>query len=372
MLGLLGPCTAHAVASWTNAAPLTSSVAVSQLPYWLAADDARALKNIGDAPVDVALFRVAFNGQKAELVAMAAGPQQSSLLRLAALSGSQIAVLYPDIGEPYRSVFTKIIEGIEDKARVRVASYAVGNKLNTQELAGELKRQNVRAVIALGRNGLRAANALEGSNLSIVAGGVLAVPESEARGVAVHSLAPDPELMFARLKLLVPQARRVYVVCDPRQNAWLMQLARTAAKAQGLELQVREATDLKTAMQHYQSIFSSSDARHDTVWLPQDSTTVEESAVLPLVLQEAWNRNIAVFSSSLSHVKRGVLFSLYPDNMGLGRNLAQVALANADGASGLVPLKDVLVAVNLRTASHLGLNLGNKPQQNFDLVFPEP
>ena len=125
-------------------------------------------------------------------------------------------------------------------------------------------------------------------------------------------------------------------------------------------------------MQHYQSIFSSSDARHDTVWLPQDSTTVEESAVLPLVLQEAWNRNMAVFSSSLSHVKRGVLFSLYPDNMGLGRNLAQVALSNADGASGLVPLKDVLVAVNLRTASHLGLNLGNKPQQNFDLVFPEP
>ena len=185
-------------------------------------------------PTEVALFRVALNGQKAELVAMAAGPQQSSLLRLAALSGSQIAVLYPDIGEPYRSVFTKIIEGIEDKARVRVASYAVGNKLNTQELAGELKRQNVRAVIALGRNGLRAANALEGSNLSIVAGGVLAVPESEARGVAVHSLAPDPELMFARLKLLVPQARRVYVVCDPRQNAWLMQLARTAGQGTGL------------------------------------------------------------------------------------------------------------------------------------------
>lgn len=29
-----------------------------------------------------------------------------------------IAVIYPDIGEPYRSVFTQIIDGIEDKAKV--------------------------------------------------------------------------------------------------------------------------------------------------------------------------------------------------------------------------------------------------------------
>lgn len=313
------------------------------------------------------------NADTGHLLAQPYGGGFIKVAAASALSGANIAVLYPDIGEPYRSVFSKIIEGIEDKAKVRVASYAIGSNQNIAELSGELKRQNVRVVIALGKNGLKAATALDRSAINIVAGGVLAVPESEARGIAVHSLAPDPELLFAKLKYLVPQAKRVHVVYDPHQNAWLISLARAAARAQGLELQVHEAPDLKTAMQQYQAFFSSADA-HDALWLPQDSTTVEESAVLPLVLQEAWNRNVTVFSSSLAHVKRGILFSLYPNNLELGRDLANSALgqlASSDAAPGVLPLKDVLLAVNVRTASHLGLNINNK-QQNFDLVFPEP
>ncbi|QDQ25257.1 hypothetical protein FNU76_02195 [Chitinimonas arctica] len=324
---------------------------------------------------DVALYRLKSSARQEQAMMLAASTG-GGFLKVAAYSAGNIAVLYPDIGEPYRSVFSKIIEGIEDKTKVRVASFAIGSNLNQQELNGELKRQNVRVVIALGRNGLRAAAALDRATVNIVAGGVLAVPENEARGISVHSLAPDPELLFIRLKLLSPQAKRVFVVYDPRNNGWLIQLARQAAKAQGLELQVREAGDLKTAMQHYQAILSASDAHTDALWLPQDGTTVEESAVLPLVLQGAWNRNLVVFSSSLGHVKRGILFSLYPDNLGLGRQLAHFALGqlagNAEAAEATRPLKEVLLAVNLRTASHLGLNLSNKQQQSFDLIFPEP
>jgi putative ABC transport system substrate-binding protein len=37
--------------------------------------------------------------------------------------------------------------------------------------------------------------------------------------------------------------------------------------------------------------------------------------------------------------------------------------------SGMLPLREVLMAINLRTAKHLGLNAGRA--QNFDMVFPE-
>jgi putative ABC transport system substrate-binding protein len=111
------------------------------------------------------------------------------------------------------------------------------------------------------------------------------------------------------------------------------------------------------------------------LWLPQDSVTVEESSVLPLVLQEAWKRSLVVFSSSVSHVKRGALFSLYPNNIELGRNLADTALgrASSGGAAvrAIMPLREVLVAVNVRTAGHLGLGIGTRQQQAFDMVFPE-
>ena len=289
----------------------------------------------------------------------------------AAEPARSIAVIYPDIGEPFRGVFAKIIEGIEDQAHGRVASFAVGGSVNLQELASELRRQDIRVVIALGRNGLKAASALE-REMPIVAGGVLSVPETEARGLTVHSLAPDPAMLFAQLKSLMPGARRVLVAHDPRQNAWLIRRARDAARNYGIEIVAQEAEDLKMAVRFYQDSFATADPRRDVLWLPQDSTTVDESTVLPLVLQESWNRNIAVFSSSAAHVKRGVLFALHPNNFELGRSLAASAfgaLGSNAPARGVLPLKDVLVAVNVRTANHLGIQLGAR---RFDLVFPEP
>ena len=91
------------------------------------------------------------------------------------------------------------------------------------------------------------------------------------------------------------------------------------------------------------------------------------------MLQESWNQGIAVFSSNSTHVRRGVLFSLYPDNVALGKSLAGLAqgiLISGDyGKRGVMPLRDVQSAVNLRTAKHLGLKPSR--QQGFDTTFPE-
>ena len=96
---------------------------------------------------------------------------------------------------------------------------------------------------------------------------------------------------------------------------------------------------------------------------------------MPLVLKESWNRGVPVFSSSFLHVKKGALFALYPNNLELGRNLAVSALSVLAGESrkrGVSPLREVHTAVNLRTASHIGLNIGYQQQRSFDFVFPEP
>lgn len=293
----------------------------------------------------------------------------------AAAEGNErsIAVVYPEIGEPYRSVFSSIIDGIQEQSKGRAAAFAVGPGANPQDVASELQRRGFQSVVALGRNGLRVASTL-GRSVGVIVGGVLSVPEPDARDYSVHSLAPDPALLFARLKALDPAAKRVIVVYDPRQNEWLIRLARTAAKAQGLELQTFEAADLKSAVRTYQDVLSAADPKTDVVWLPQDTTTVDESVVVPLVLEQAWSRGLVVFSSNVSHVKRGVLFSLYPDNQELGRALASEALGAAASASaphGLVPLTEVGLAVNTRTANHLGLNLDAR-RLRVGMVFPEP
>jgi putative tryptophan/tyrosine transport system substrate-binding protein len=290
------------------------------------------------------------------------------------LHAGTIAVVYPDIGEPYRSIFGKIIEGIEDGSKVAVHTYAIVPDADPGDLSTQLKRNGTRVVIALGRQGLKVASTLD-HDIPVVVGGVLTVPDNGSRNLISISLTPDPALLFARLKSMLGGVKRVIVIYDPRYNDWLIKLAREAARAQGLELVAYEARDLASAARLYQSAFATSDGRRDAIWLPQDATTVDEATILPLVLKESWNRGVPVFSSSFLHVKKGALFALYPDNAGLGHTLAATAQAVMSGdfhKHGMLPLRDVYTAVNLRTASHIGLNIGYQQQRDFDFIFPEP
>lgn len=301
----------------------------------------------------------------------------ASLLGFSMVAASQsprgIAVVYPDVEEPYRRVFAKMLEGIEAQAKGPVTSLAIGSSQNPQEVANELRRQDVKVLIALGRNGVKVASSLE-RNVVVLIGGVVSVPEAGTRNFVVSSLAPDPALLFSRLQGFTQALRRVFVVYDPAQNDWLVRLARQAAAARGIELVAYEAADLKAAMVHYQTIVAAMAPGRDALWLPMDTTTVQEATVLPLVLQEAWNRNLTVFSSNVAHVRRGALFALYPDNLEVGRSLADSALGYLSTGNpatpGMAPLKTALLAVNVRTAAHLGIDVA-RHQATFDLVFPE-
>jgi len=118
-----------------------------------------------------------------------------------------IAVLYPDIGEPYRKVFTEIIDGIERQTRLPVRGYPVADRADPAELQAALKRNGSKVIIALGRQGVKAAAAMTGT--PVIVGGVSSVPEADKwNGI---SLTPDPTLLFARLRSLLPAVRRVIV-----------------------------------------------------------------------------------------------------------------------------------------------------------------
>lgn len=300
------------------------------------------------------------------------GPEAEASARLAAREGG-IAVLYPDLGEPYRRVFSAIIDGVEEQADVPVRRYPLWPESDVAGLQARLQRSRTRVVIALGRQGVKAVASLD-HDLPVVLGGVVSMPDAESRRYSGISLTPDPAVLFSHLKGLLPGVRRVVVVYNPQHNEWLLALARAAARAQGLELVSHEARDTATAARLYQTLIAAADS-HDAIWLPQDPTTVDEGTLLPLVLSDAWQHKVPVFSSSFLHVKKGALFALYPDNRQLGRALAQTAsriLAGQPVAQGMVPLQAVFTAINVRTASHLGLNLDYQQQRRFDFVFPEP
>lgn len=343
----------------------------------LAAAAPRALAHGADAaPATAGLFERYDSDGQYDMTPITLSQLEDQLRRpeLQASAGKgAIAVLYPNVSEPFRGAFIGMIQGIEERTRLRVRSYAVDARIDAADLNAQLKRSGTRVVIALGRQGLNVAAALD-RDIVVLVGGALLLSDAEIVNLNGISLTPDPALLFTRLRTLLPEIRRVLVVYDPRKTEWLLRIAREAAREQGLELVSHEARDLAQAAQVYTAQFAAADSRRDAVWLPHDTTTVEEGTLLPLILKQAWNSGVPIFSSNVLHVKKGALFAMSPNNVELGRSLASSAEGAIAGElkKGVQPLRELYTAINLRTASHMGLTIGHQQQRTFDLIYPEP
>jgi putative ABC transport system substrate-binding protein len=239
-----------------------------------------------------------------------------------------------------------------------------------------IAKHHIKTLVSLGSQGLETCATLPG-NVRLLAGALLTPPDN-AVGCVIHggiALAPSPDKLFARLKELKPDITQVSVVYNAGLNDWLIQYARLAAERNRLQLNAIAVDDLSQAAQVYKDLMSRGIGPKHAVWLPQDPFTVDQNTVLPVLLKASWDMGFVVFSSNPAHVSRGVLFALYPDYNKMGRSLGKQALqVHANGESGnklILPLEDVLIAVNLRTAEHLKLVFSQKEKVAFDLVFPE-
>lgn len=284
-----------------------------------------------------------------------------------------VAVIYPEVREPYNAVFMEIIRGIEAELKQSVKPYVIDDAEGAAALAERMKEDGIDAVVSLGQAGLSAAKPLS-EKFPVVIGAVFVSASQDTKGLSGISLVPDPYVLFDRLKELVPEAKEITVIFDPSQKSWEIARAKDAANTRGLALKALPAEDARQSALLFRDILVQARGDSIAIWLPQSNAAVDEQSMLPLVLKEAWDRSFVVFSSNLDHVRKGALFSLYPDNFRMGRSLATMALGrlhSAEQQQGIQPLRDLLIAVNLRTAEHLGLNLASNAKRRFDLTFPQ-
>ncbi len=287
------------------------------------------------------------------------------------------AVLYPEIREPFRSVFTTIADGVSETLDGRVVIRPVQNDESTDGVANWLRDHGVTTTVALGSRSQALSDELSTAT-PVVIGAVHM--SGELLGDTYHGIAlnPNPAALFRRLKSLVPGINRIHIVYQREREQWMIDSAVAPARELGITLNPIPVDKLQDAANSYLAVLRNQNSDTEALWLSQNSAILDEQAVLPIILKEAWDRKLIVFSSNPSHVRRGVLFALYPDNHGMGRSLGAMALKLHDhhvqGTSlkpgGLRPLDDLLTAFNVRTAGRLGVRYSRDDLSHFDLIFP--
>ena len=277
-------------------------------------------------------------------------------------SGPKLGVFYPEYPEPYNVIFERIIKGIESQAGKLVRFPIKDNVLqramhNNYELDG---------IIALGEESAHIAE--QNTALPIVVGAVPMVPKPFS-GVG---LSPSPKELFKIVNEVLPEIKKIHIVYSEKYCKKLVKIAYRDLKGSNLILESHQADTKTEALLIYRTLSKSINPETDLIWLPLDLITVDETAVLPMLLQLSWERSLKILSSKPAHSRSGTLISAYPDNFGLGQQLVDVFNRHIESPSEriTVPSSKLSLAVNTRTADHLGVDFSRKQLEDFELVYP--
>ncbi|GLX80309.1 hypothetical protein tinsulaeT_36490 [Thalassotalea insulae] len=276
----------------------------------------------------------------------------------------QLTVVYPEVKAPYDAIFEQIIQGVSNEFGDDIIHLKLPNQFDVAQIAQQITTQKV---IALGKRGLRVARKIYQEKQVVV--GALPIRPSDISGV---SLMTAPDLLFDALKELAPQVTTINVFYTAA-STWIIDIAQQEAHSRGLTVNAQKVDDLRTAVTAYNKLFEQGELKNTAIWLPIDPITANEKIIVPVILEKAWENKMPVFSAKPSHAKRGALFSAIPNNEFLGGQLVRLlnTLSHSPNQSTVSPLKGVKLAVNLRTAAHLGYNYSATKRADFAITFPK-
>ena len=275
-----------------------------------------------------------------------------------------LVIIYPEVREPFARVFEEIVRGAEEAYQQQVRRVSMADNQSPVDFVHVLDESS--PVLVLGN---RLARQVTENNAErrLIVGAV----NSEYSSVFGITLIPDAKVIAKKLPVLVPDVKTVHIVTNPDNNLFDFDHAKTVLQQQGIVLSIHQAEDVRVAAGVYRDLMPTL-GEQDAVWILPKGSFVN-NAVLAILLQESWEQHFVVFSSNPIHVKRGALFSIYPNNYKMGLSLGRMAWDIAQGNSPqrqMQALEDVFVTVNERTSNHLGINLSEDIRSHIDLILP--
>ena len=191
----------------------------------------------------------------------------------------------------------------------------------------------------------------------------------QGSNLAGVSLDIPVQTQLARYKALVPTLKTLGVIYDPIKTGTMVTEARGIAATLGFQLLGAPVSTPKEVPAALRSLLGKIDA----LWMVPDDTVVTPESFKFLLLT-AFENNLPFVTVSDIFVEAGALASLSPDYTDVGRQGCQLATDLESGRLRLaeamvVPPAKVNLAINLKTASKIGLTLPSEIIQSANKVY---
>jgi len=235
-----------------------------------------------------------------------------------------------------------------------------GDDTNVPRVLAELRRLHPRLVITVGSFATAGAMnepAAEPLLFSMVLyprqSGLTSTPNRRVTGA---SLDIPLVVQFKYLRRLFPQARRVGVLYHSVETGSIIEEARQVAASQGFILIAVTVDEPGRALPALKLLLP----QIDVLWTVADSHVFSPQTTSPLILATL-RSNIPLFGLSTAHVHAGAVAALTADYADVGMQTAEIALRVLRGEDPaqiqMVTPRKVSLVLNLRSASHLGIQI---------------
>ena len=276
------------------------------------------------------------------------------------------SLLVPKTSGAAKMIYDQVVSGVVNHPDLDVSIIDLKSNATAEKVDRTIERQGSELLIALGNKSYQLSRELAAPQ-TVIAGGISGKPN----GIPTLSLTGDPGPTLARLKELAPDVSELRLVYNEAINGWWYSRVLEAAPDYGITVTGYAADDLKQGVKLYEQLLEDANAGRTAVWIPLRSI-VPSKTILPLLLDKAWSKKLAVISNNPSHTKLGGLVAVFPDHEKMGNQLAEFAIAHHQGknAPQIMGTSDLRTAINIRTSSHIGIRLSAKDLERYDRIFP--
>lgn len=287
------------------------------------------------------------------------------------LAATDILILQSHDSPPYRMTVAGFESGLANgKLDAAYQTLALPNGNDGEALNQLLQNASPKLILTLGTPATHALLARAGKT-PIVACLVLDIDEllqnANATGVGLSFPAG---LQWTWLRRLLPEARQIAVLYDPRQGSALFQSLHKQAQAEGVELLQAPAASAEDVP----GVMRNLPAQLDALWAVDGTAAYSAAAVRELLLYSFRNR-VPLIGLSEQWVKAGALYALDWDYADLGAQTADLAreiLIKGVPPASLPPLppRKVRVVLNFKTAEHMKLQISERWLPEISEVAP--